>query len=176
MTAQAQMHQAAAADAARYELSSGTYYRRILKTLVKLSDTPVVQSNQPYNNMTITGCCALRVLRQTFRKQMNSSRGNPNPEPVIKHRQLVVPLQCGDHLVLDHNQNKIAKDNKVGRVDDLGHRIRHLELGADPMGLDPLTLSTLAEEIFPALQVECPLRRPHVLTVIDSCGAVDEQN
>ena len=37
MTAQAQMHQAAAADAARYELSSGTYYRRILKALVKLS-------------------------------------------------------------------------------------------------------------------------------------------
>ena len=31
VTAQAQMHQAAAADAARYELSSGTYYRRILK-------------------------------------------------------------------------------------------------------------------------------------------------
>ena len=37
VTAQAQMHQAAAADAARYELSSGTYYRRILKALVKSS-------------------------------------------------------------------------------------------------------------------------------------------
>ena len=74
------MHQAAAADAARYELSSGTYYRRILKTLVKLSDTPVVQTNQPYNDMTITGCCALpgngKALYERFLKEEYGVRWN----------------------------------------------------------------------------------------------------
>ena len=124
MTAQARDAQAAAADAARYQLSSGTYYRRILKTLVKSSDTPVVQANQHDNTMTITGCCAFHEPGQTFRNRMQSSRGNPNPKPVTKHRQLVVPLQRGDHLVLDHNQYEIAKDNEVSRVDDLRERVR----------------------------------------------------
>ena len=50
MTAEARDPQAAAADAARYQLSSGTYYRRILKTLVKLSDTPVAVS---YTHLTL---------------------------------------------------------------------------------------------------------------------------
>ena len=71
MTAQAQMHQAAAADAARYQLSSGTYYRRILKALVKLSDTPVVQTNQHDNTMTITGCCASASLGKPFETGCN---------------------------------------------------------------------------------------------------------
>ena len=71
LTAEARDAQAAAADAARYQLSSGTYYRRILKTLVKLSDTPVVQTNQHDNTMTITGCCASASLGKPLETRCN---------------------------------------------------------------------------------------------------------
>ena len=59
------------------------------------------------------------------------------------------PLQGQDHVVFDHDQNKIAEDKEVRRVDHFCHRICHLKLGPDPMRSNPLALRALAEKVFP---------------------------
>ena len=61
-------------------------------------------------------------------------------------------------------------------VDHLRHRVGQLELSAHPMRPNPLTLSALAEEIFPTFEVEGTFRRPNILTVIYRRRAVDEHN
>ena len=78
-----------------------------------------------------------------------------------------LPLKRHRYLVVYHHQNKIAEDQKVCSIDHLGHRISKLKFSANPMWLDPQALRALPKEIFPALQVERPLRRADVLAVVD---------
>ena len=85
-----------------------------------------------------------------------------------------LPLERHYHLVLNHNQDVVAEDQKVRRVDHLRHRVSKLELSAHPMRLNPLTLDALPEEVLPPLEVERTLRRAHVLTMIDRRRAIDK--
>ena len=64
------------------------------------------------------------------------------------------PLQGQDHVVFDHNQNKIAEDKEMGGVDHFIHRVCHLDLRIQPVRPNPLALRALSEEVLPSFNVE----------------------
>ena len=76
------------------------------------------------------------------------------------------PLQGQDHVVFDHNQNKIAEDKEMGGVDHFSHRVCHLDLGIQPVRLLSCVLraAMLTPGSSPAL---VPVRLLHIRSMAD---------